>query len=91
MSQSLIFWFAHRADVYEDEYGVSSRPPAANISVGKWTQEEQAKLDRLLIEYPDEGVAQARWEKIASALGTRTAKQVGQYIILRFILSLVVN
>jgi len=30
-----------------------------------------------LIQFPEEPVQQDRWRKIAQALGTRTAKQVG--------------
>jgi len=47
------------------------------ISFNKlWTEEEQKKLEELLITYPDEEVQTRRWEKIAAALGTRTPKQI---------------
>ena len=41
-----------------------------------WTNEEQKRLEELLIQYPPEDVEARRWEKIASALGNRTLQQV---------------
>lgn len=41
-----------------------------------WTVEEQLRLEQLLIEIPPEPVEYRRWEKIAEALGSRTAQQV---------------
>nr|BAN20986.1 adenosine kinase 2 [Riptortus pedestris] len=41
-----------------------------------WTVEEQLRLEQLLIEIPPEPVEYRRWEKIADALGSRTAQQV---------------
>ncbi|XP_046391372.1 ZZ-type zinc finger-containing protein 3 [Ischnura elegans] len=41
-----------------------------------WTTEEQRRLEELLLEFPPEEIETRRWEKIAEALGNRTAKQV---------------
>ncbi|KAL7742010.1 hypothetical protein ACLKA6_018264 [Drosophila palustris] len=41
-----------------------------------WTNEEQRRLEQLLIEYPPEEVEMRRFGKIAKALGNRTAQQV---------------
>ncbi|XP_030556981.1 ZZ-type zinc finger-containing protein 3 [Drosophila novamexicana] len=41
-----------------------------------WTNEEQLRLEQLLIEYPPEEVEMRRFGKIAKALGNRTAQQV---------------
>lgn len=46
----------------------------------KWSVEEQEKLEKLLVLYPPEEVEARRWEKIAKALGTRTAQQVSSRI-----------
>ncbi|KAJ3044222.1 ZZ-type zinc finger-containing protein 3 [Rhizophlyctis rosea] len=45
-----------------------------------WTDEEQAKLVDLLELFPEEPVHQRRLEKIAAAMGTRTARQVGRRV-----------
>jgi len=49
------------------------KPPSFNRL---WTEEENEKLEELLLKYPPEPVAAHRWSKIARALGTRTPKQV---------------
>lgn len=41
-----------------------------------WTNEEQLRLEQLLIDIPPEPVEFRRWEKIAFALGSRTPQQV---------------
>lgn len=41
-----------------------------------WTNDEQRRLEELLIEYPPETVEMRRFAKIARALGNRTTKQV---------------
>ncbi|KAH8238960.1 hypothetical protein KR038_010557 [Drosophila bunnanda] len=41
-----------------------------------WTNEEQQRLEHLLIQYPPEDVEMRRFGKIAKALGNRTAQQV---------------
>ncbi|XP_016963182.1 ZZ-type zinc finger-containing protein 3 [Drosophila biarmipes] len=41
-----------------------------------WTNEEQRRLEQLLIQYPPEEVEMRRFGKIAKALGNRTAQQV---------------
>ncbi|XP_042228069.1 ZZ-type zinc finger-containing protein 3-like isoform X3 [Homarus americanus] len=50
-----------------------SKPQTFNQS---WTDEEQRKLEELLIKYPDESIASHRWVKISKELGTRTPLQV---------------
>jgi hypothetical protein len=45
-----------------------------------WTEEEQRRLEQLLVEYPDEPVQAHRWTKIARALGNRTPKQVASRV-----------
>ncbi|KAH8263715.1 hypothetical protein KR044_012933, partial [Drosophila immigrans] len=41
-----------------------------------WTNEEQRRLEQLLIDYPPEEVEMRRFGKIAKELGNRTAQQV---------------
>ncbi|XP_030385827.1 ZZ-type zinc finger-containing protein 3 [Scaptodrosophila lebanonensis] len=41
-----------------------------------WTNEEQRRLEALLIEYPPEEIEMRRFAKIAKALGDRTPQQV---------------
>ncbi|XP_016987538.1 ZZ-type zinc finger-containing protein 3 [Drosophila rhopaloa] len=41
-----------------------------------WTNEEQRRLEQLLIQYPPEDVEMRRFAKIAKALGNRTPQQV---------------
>lgn len=50
-----------------------------------WTVEEQKKLEQLLIKFPPEEVESRRWQKIADALGNRTAKQVASRVQKYFI------
>eukprot|EP01124_Arcella_intermedia_P003923 TRINITY_DN12209_c0_g1_i1.p1 TRINITY_DN12209_c0_g1~~TRINITY_DN12209_c0_g1_i1.p1 ORF type:complete len:420 (-),score=51.91 TRINITY_DN12209_c0_g1_i1:769-2028(-) len=50
-----------------------------------WSLEEQAKLEELLLKYPDELVSSHRWEKIARELGNRTPKQVASRVQKYFI------
>lgn len=45
-----------------------------------WTIEEQKRLEELLIEYPEERVEMHRFNKIAKALGNRTAQQVSSRV-----------
>ena len=42
-----------------------------------WTVDEQQRLEDLLVSHPPEDVEMRRWEKVANALGNRTATQVG--------------
>lgn len=44
-----------------------------------WTDEEHQKFLKLLDIFPDEPVASHRWQKIADALGNRTARQVASH------------
>ncbi|EDW77411.1 uncharacterized protein Dwil_GK18102 [Drosophila willistoni] len=41
-----------------------------------WTNDEQRRLEQLLIEYPPEDIEMRRFGKIAKALGNRTPQQV---------------
>ena len=41
-----------------------------------WSSDEQRRLEELLLVHPPEDVEQRRWEKIATALGNRSAQQV---------------
>jgi hypothetical protein len=55
----------------------SKERTAKNDSFGQsWTSEEQIRLEELLHIYPPEDVESKRWQKIATALGNRTPKQV---------------
>jgi len=50
-----------------------SKPQTFNQA---WSEDEQRKLEELLIKYPDEPIASHRWVKISKELGTRTSLQV---------------
>ncbi|KAL0089708.1 Homeodomain-like DNA binding domain-containing transcription factor [Phycomyces blakesleeanus] len=50
-----------------------------------WSDEEQQRLEQLLEIYPDEPVQAQRFNKISSALGTRTARQVASRVQKYFI------
>lgn len=50
-----------------------SKPQTFNQS---WSDEEQRKLEELLMKYPDEAISYQRWAKISKELGTRTPLQV---------------
>ena len=41
-----------------------------------WGEDEQRRLEELLVKHPHEEVGAHRWAKIARDLGTRTPKQV---------------
>ncbi|KAJ2367198.1 hypothetical protein H4S02_010330, partial [Coemansia sp. RSA 2611] len=58
------------------------KPPSYNIP---WTDEEQTRLEELLVVYPDEEVSNNRWRKISEALGTRTMRQVSSRVQKYFI------
>ncbi|KAJ1818787.1 hypothetical protein LPJ75_001348, partial [Coemansia sp. RSA 2598] len=58
------------------------KPPSYNMP---WTDEEQERLEQLLIEYPEEEVANSRWRKISEALGTRSMRQVASRVQKYFI------
>ncbi|KAJ2462741.1 hypothetical protein GGI02_005396, partial [Coemansia sp. RSA 2322] len=58
------------------------KPPSFNMP---WTDEEQARLEELLVVFPDEEVSNNRWRKISSALGTRTVRQVSSRVQKYFI------
>ncbi|CAG5125359.1 unnamed protein product [Candidula unifasciata] len=45
-----------------------------------WTDEEQQRLESLLIQFPPEEVESKRWAKIAAALGNRTPVQVASRV-----------
>ena len=57
-----------RGRVYDE-----TKPPTFNRL---WTEEEQQRLEQLLLDFPDEPIAAHRWAKIARALGNRTPRQV---------------
>ncbi|XP_032814517.1 ZZ-type zinc finger-containing protein 3 isoform X1 [Petromyzon marinus] len=50
-----------------------------------WTVEEQKRLEELLVQHPPEEVEARRWQKIATALGNRTPKQVASRVQKYFI------
>lgn len=60
-------------DVVRGRLFTERKPPSFNRL---WGEQEQRRLENLLIEYPDEEVSAHRWAKIARALGNRTPKQV---------------
>ncbi|ORY97541.1 hypothetical protein BCR43DRAFT_437422, partial [Syncephalastrum racemosum] len=73
-----------------DENGYQSLPnaneePRPATFNQPWTDEEQRRLEELLIEFPDEPVQAQRFNKIANALGTRSARQVGSRVQKYFI------
>ncbi|KAJ2851268.1 hypothetical protein IWW36_001289 [Coemansia brasiliensis] len=58
------------------------KPPSYNVP---WSDEEQQRLEELLLIYPEEEVANDRWRKISEALGTRTMRQVASRVQKYFI------
>ncbi|KAJ2796816.1 hypothetical protein H4R20_005407 [Coemansia guatemalensis] len=62
--------------------GDTPKPPSYNLP---WSDHEQTTLERLLIEFPEEEVANDRWRKISMALGTRTMRQVASRVQKYFI------
>ncbi|KAJ2077228.1 hypothetical protein H4R24_005250 [Coemansia sp. RSA 988] len=58
------------------------KPPSYNLP---WSDHEQTTLEQLLIEFPEEEVANDRWRKISMALGTRTMRQVASRVQKYFI------
>ncbi|GAA5797523.1 hypothetical protein HPULCUR_002911 [Helicostylum pulchrum] len=50
-----------------------------------WSDEEQHRLQELLITYPDEPIQAQRFHKISKALGTRTQRQVASRVQKYFI------
>ncbi|KAJ2908027.1 hypothetical protein GGI21_003297 [Coemansia aciculifera] len=58
------------------------KPPSYNLP---WSDEEQTRLEELLVIYPDEEVSNNRWRKISEALGTRTMRQVSSRVQKYFI------
>ncbi|XP_013089209.2 ZZ-type zinc finger-containing protein 3-like isoform X1 [Biomphalaria glabrata] len=55
----------------------SSKPQTFNQL---WTEEEQQRLESLLIQFPPEEIESRRWAKIAEALGNRTPVQVASRV-----------
>ena len=53
----------------------NATPVSASHNVA-WGEEEKAKLNLLLAQYPEESAPSRRWAKIAAALGSRTPSQV---------------
>ncbi|KAI8149730.1 hypothetical protein BJV82DRAFT_663012 [Fennellomyces sp. T-0311] len=66
----------------EHDMHIESRTPTYNQP---WTDEEQRRLEELLEIYPDEAVQAQRYNKIAKALGTRSARQVASRVQKYFI------
>ncbi|KAJ1959891.1 hypothetical protein GGI12_004100, partial [Dipsacomyces acuminosporus] len=64
---------------YDDD---KPRPASFNLP---WSDEEQERLEELLLIYPEEPVANDRWRKISDALGTRTMRQVASRVQKYFI------
>ncbi|KAJ1771620.1 hypothetical protein LPJ74_002175 [Coemansia sp. RSA 1843] len=62
----------------------NSKPKPVNYNL-PWTDEEQQRLEELLLVYPEEEVANDRWRKIGVALGTRTMRQVASRVQKYFI------
>ncbi|KAJ1888393.1 hypothetical protein LPJ66_008602 [Kickxella alabastrina] len=62
----------------------SGKPKPASYNI-PWSDAEQERLEALLVEYPDEEVANDRWRKISEALGTRTMRQVASRVQKYFI------
>ncbi|CAO3656375.1 unnamed protein product [Mucor hiemalis] len=50
-----------------------------------WTDEEQERLQQLLVTFPDEPIQAQRFNKISKALGTRTPRQVASRVQKYFI------
>ncbi|KAJ1666608.1 hypothetical protein GGF38_002868 [Coemansia sp. RSA 25] len=69
----------HR-EAYNDDGEI--KPPSYNLP---WTDEEQTRLEELLVIYPSEEVSNNRWRKISEALGTRTMRQVSSRVQKYFI------
>jgi hypothetical protein len=65
-----------------DNVDDENKPVTHNLP---WSDEEQKLLEELLVIYPDEPVQAQRFNKIAAALGTRTARQVGSRVQKYFI------
>ncbi|KAJ2374226.1 hypothetical protein GGI05_007327, partial [Coemansia sp. RSA 2603] len=61
-----------------------TKPKPASYNV-PWSDEEQERLEQLLIEFPEEEVANNRWRKISEALGTRSMRQVASRVQKYFI------
>ncbi|KAJ2597131.1 hypothetical protein GGF39_003176 [Coemansia sp. RSA 1721] len=61
-----------------------SKPKPASYNM-PWSDEEQERLEQLLLEYPEEEVANSRWRKISDALGTRNMRQVASRVQKYFI------
>ncbi|KAJ1723320.1 hypothetical protein LPJ53_002319 [Coemansia erecta] len=61
-----------------------TKPKPASYNV-PWSDEEQERLEQLLIEFPEEEVANSRWRKISEALGTRSMRQVASRVQKYFI------
>ncbi|KAJ2784600.1 hypothetical protein GGI15_002213 [Coemansia interrupta] len=61
-----------------------TKPKPASYNV-PWSDEEQQRLEQLLIEFPEEEVANSRWRKISEALGTRSMRQVASRVQKYFI------
>ncbi|KAI8080107.1 uncharacterized protein B0P05DRAFT_571256 [Gilbertella persicaria] len=66
----------------EDGFTETNETPSFNQP---WTDEEQARLQELLVVFPDEPIQAQRFNKISKALGTRTPRQVASRVQKYFI------
>ncbi|OMH82526.1 ZZ-type zinc finger-containing protein 3 [Zancudomyces culisetae] len=74
-----------KKSLQKEKFSVGYERPPLEIFNKPWTDEEQSKLEELLEKYPDERVANNRWRKISSELGTRTMRQVASRVQKYFI------
>lgn len=65
---------------YDSQKKTVTPKKEVKISHGRWTAEEQKRLEELLQIYPPEPVEMQRLKKIANALGNRTLPQVASRV-----------
>ncbi|KAJ2784919.1 ZZ-type zinc finger-containing protein 3 [Coemansia javaensis] len=73
-----------RARIRSAAHEADGEPKPASYNL-PWSDEEQMRLEQLLVEFPEEEVANDRWRKISEALGTRTMRQVASRVQKYFI------
>ncbi|XP_022093942.1 ZZ-type zinc finger-containing protein 3-like [Acanthaster planci] len=71
-----------KVEIVRGRVAEGNKPPTFNQL---WTRDEQRRLEEFLVKYPTEDVEARRWEKIAKALGNRTAQQVASRVQKYFI------
>ncbi|KAL7308502.1 hypothetical protein PS15m_011700 [Mucor circinelloides] len=72
-------------DEYTPVEANSDDPSRAPTFKQPWSDQEQERLQELLITFPDEPVQAQRFNKISKALGTRTPRQVASRVQKYFI------